>query len=266
MRPACDRFPESRQIKWRINLIEPMGSSYRLQIDVPLLQLRQALTAALRAATTMGGYVYETPYRSFASHGEGRRTCIAMVFDRMPEDQYAFTWPLWDRLNEMDLTEVYVGWTTYYMLPSICYNLRAKSQNWYSHFRWAIQLIVAVGRRQWILSLRPTVNWEELYRHIDDYNNSFRHGDDEDLITKVEDSDGTLLYPLRRSGRITGPNPTAQVARRPLRIWHHLFLKLEIEGPHAVRAYQGKVEHFLRTAEAFLQQRGFNGAEVGGLG
>ena len=49
-------------------------------------------------------------------------------------------------------------------------------------------------------------------------------------------------------------------------MWYHLFLRIEIEGPHDVRAYQGKVSNFLRTAEAFLQQRGFNDAEVGGLG
>ena len=33
-----------------------------------------------------------------------------------------------------------------------------------------------------------------------------------------------------------------------------------------MRAYQGKIENFLRTAESFLQTRGFNDAGVGSLG
>ena len=106
----------------------------------------------------IGGFVYQAPYRSFASSQEDRRVCMCMVFQDKPADEWTFTWPLYDALQATNTQGVLIGWTHMYMLPENCITVRARSLRWYTHpegIQWIVQMAAATSTSQLILSLRP---------------------------------------------------------------------------------------------------------------
>ena len=237
-----------------------MQQAYRLQVDIPLWQVNTALTAMLRASQEMGGYVYDAPYRSFASAADNKRTCLAMVFDELPQNNWGWSWPLWDELQRANLADkAMVGWSYMYMVPQDTYFLRADSYQWFASLSWAVAYIVPTGNQGFLIRLRPNVLWITFHDAVCNYNEAqprpqlHQKKEDNHFIKQIEDWQGVLVHNIQTERDATFALRKAHANNR----FFDTYLKLDISGPWDCRRRGNYTAHFIQGAISFLQEHSF---------
>ena len=153
-----------------------------------------------------------------------------------------------------------MGWTTLYMVPESSYTRRSGGLDWFSHengLAGSINQMVPTSGNSWIFTLRPGVDWQDFHGEVVRWNSIQKEGDTRLAAWKVEGSDGDLLFPQRGGGGGTGPDLGRIMERWGPQAWWNILLKIQHHGPSNPATYVREVEHFLRSAQRALEERGF---------